>query len=278
MDTNKILIGNMQTALSNNKTFNAVNVDFTKTFRLLGMDREEASILSTKVLRYIHTAKSIEESEEKIKELFTMETFNGKNVFDLIQAGLKKRFELVFNQIRPHLKDVSNAIDYGCGSGRLAQMLYDRCGIHIEGVDVRDFRAETVSVPVRLFDGYSVPVSDKYYECAVLTNVIHHEANNEKILEELNRIVSRKLVIIETVPEADNEETATKDWGRMLLNDALWNRFFIYANIPVPGTYEIPSNWINRFEKYGWKCLHSEDLGFDQPMIQDRHHLFVFER
>ncbi|MES2416508.1 MAG: methyltransferase domain-containing protein [Patescibacteria group bacterium] len=240
------------------------------------------------VIDIISKVKTIEEAEKVIKKIFNKNEFptkvvfskscDKKNVFELIQIGLQERFEIIFKQLRPHLKDVAYALDYGCGSGVLTQMVYDRCGIHIEGIDVRDFRAETVSIPIHQFDGYYVPVEAQYYQCGILTNVIHHEADNEKILEELNRIVSRKLVIIETVPEADDEETAKNDWGRMLLNDTLWNRFFNYANIPVPGTYEIPSNWIKRFEKYGWKCVHSEDLGFDQPTIQDRHHLFVFER
>lgn len=278
MDTNKILISNLQTAIADKETLQKVHDDFAKTFQRLGFIDMSGHGLAANVLLCIKDAHSIEGAEREIKNLFIRQTVGDKNVFEAIQSGLQERFEIIFNQLRPHLKDVSNAIDYGCGSGTLTQMLYDRCGIHIEGVDVRDFRSETVSIPVRLFDGYSVPVSDKQYECAVLTNVIHHEADNEKILKELDRIVSRKLVIIETVPEADDEETAQKDWGRMLLNDTLWNRFFNYANIPVPGTYEIPSNWIKRFEKYGWKCVHSEDLGFDQPTIQDRHHLLVFER
>ena len=111
-----------------------------------------------------------------------------------------------------------------------------------------------------------------------LPNVLHHDPDNERILKDLNDIVTHRLIVIETVPEADSEDDAKKDWGRMLLNDALWNRFFNYANIPVPGTYEIPVNWIKRFEKYGLRCIHSEDLGFDQPTIQDRHHLFVFKK
>ncbi len=278
MNSNQILIGNLQAALLNPQTLTQVDNDFTKTFNRLGLPSMEAGILSAKVLMYVQKAESIEEAETNIKELFEADVFNGMNVFKMIQTGLQERFEIIFNQLLPHLNDVATTIDYGCGSGTLTQMLHDRCDIAIEGVDVRDFRAEAVSIPVRLFDGYTVPVSDKHYHCAVLTNVIHHEADNEKILQELDRIVSNKLIIIETVPEADDEETAMKDWGRMLLNDTLWNRFFNYANIPVPGTYEVPSVWVKRFEKYGWKCVHTEDLGFDQPTIQDRHHLLVFER
>jgi SAM-dependent methyltransferase len=290
MNSNEKLISDLHIALSDKQTHKSVSLDFEKTFSRLGVDIHalDAIHLAQVVLDSIRVAKTIEEAEKVIKKLFTKSeyptksirgrTYDKKTVFEMIEKGLQGRFEIMFDQLSPHLQDVGKTIDYGCGSGTFTQMLHDRLAIDIEGVDVRDFRAPAVSVPVRLFGGYTVPVSDKHYECAVLTNVIHHEADNEKILMELDRIVSRKLVIIETVPEADDEVTAKKDWGRMLLNDTLWNRFFNYANIPVPGTYEIPSNWIKRFEKYGWKCTHSKDLGFDQPTIQDRHHLLIFER
>ena len=281
MNTNEVLLKNLQKALSDEKTRLVVISDYAKTFTRLGIDEKDkvnGKVLASKVLSFISEAKDLEQAENNISSLFLSHTYAGKNIFEMIKDGLQERFEIIFKQLNPHLKGVGNTIDYGCGSGILTQMLHNRLGMPIEGVDVRNFRAEVVWVPIRLFDGYSVPVSDKHYYCAILTNVIHHEADNEKILMELDRIVSKKLIIIETVPEAGDEATALKDWGRMLLNDALWNRFFNHANIPVPGTYEIPANWIKRFEKYGWKCTHSEDLGFDQPTIQDRHHLLVFER
>ncbi|MEN9647956.1 MAG: hypothetical protein RLY57_760, partial [Candidatus Parcubacteria bacterium] len=127
-------------------------------------------------------------------------------------------------------------------------------------------------------EGKIVNVVDKHYEAAVLTNVIHHEKINENILKELDRIVARKLVIIETVPVGNTPEEIVLDRERTFANDTLWNRFFNYADIPVPGTYETPEDWIKRFESYGWKTTHSEDLGYDQKSIHDVHHLLVFER
>lgn len=278
MDPNKILINNLHTALAESQTLVNVTKDFRKTFGLLGCCPMQIAPLAAETIRFIREAQSIEEAEKNIRELFTTATCNDENVFELIRLGFIIRTDIIFDQVRPHVTGIKNAIDYGCGNGALAQMLQNRIGLKIEGVDVRDFGTNNLALPIYLFDGYSVPVPDKHYECAILTNVLHHETDNEKILQELDRIVSKRLVIIETVPEADSEEDAKKDWGRMLLNDTLWNRFFNHADIPVPGTYEIPSNWIKRFEKYGWQCTHSEDLGFDQPTIQDRHHLLVFER
>ncbi len=277
--SNEKLLNDLQRSINDAPTLEKVSADFTVTFNRLGASKENAKNFSEFVLLSIKSSSTIEESESKIKTFFETEKIEGKTIFTMIQEGLQGRFEIIFDQLKPYLKDIhGKVIDYGCGSGSLTQIFHDRLGLDIEGVDVRNFKGKNVSVPVRIFDGYKVPVSDKQYEAAVLTNVIHHEKDNEKILEELDRIVEKNLIIIETVPEADNDTAAKKDWGRMLLNDTLWNRFFNYANIPVPGTYETPNQWIERFKKYGWKVKASQDLGFDQPTIQDRHHLFVFER
>ncbi len=279
MESNKKILADLQRSAKDPVTHKRSQADFAKTFERLGVEKREASRFADFILASVLKASTLEQTESEIKNFFECQKIAGKTIFELIKEGLAERFRIIYQQLKPYVKDVKGkAIDYGCGSGSLTQILHDQSGLDIEGVDVRDFRSPDVTVPVKVFDGYTVPVPDKYYACSVLTNVIHHEFDNEKILAELDRITSKKLVVIETVPEADTEEAARKDWGRMILNDALWNRFFNYANIPVPGTYEIPSAWIKRFEKYGWKCAHSEDLGFDQPTIQDRHHLLVFER
>ena len=278
----KELMEKLMISLKDIETFEKVRDDFSKTFLRLGEKYEQrASYFSTSVLNRILTSKTLIEVEGKVKNFFEDEDnlIDNETIFSKIEKGLSERRELIFSQLEPYLKNIEGkVIDYGAGSGQITQMFHDRLGLDIEGVDVRNFKAKEVTIPMQLFDGYKVPVEDGHYSTAVLTNVIHHEKDNEKVLAELNRIVKNKLVIIETVPEGNTSEEIKKDWGRMLLNDTLWNRFFNYANIPVPGTYETPGNWIKRFEKYGWSCSHSLDLGFDQPTIQDRHHLLVFEK
>jgi SAM-dependent methyltransferase len=199
--------------------------------------------------------------------------------------GIDHRVNKIFNQISPYLKGVKGKVfDYGMGAGEVTQTLKNKLALDIEGGDVRDFRSKEVTVPfVMLNDspdtnGKIVNVADKYYEVGVLTNVIHHEKVNENILKELDRIVAKKLVIIETVPVGNTPEEIARDHERTFANDTLWNRFFNYADIPVPGTYKTPEDWIKRFESYGWKTTHSEDLGYDQKSIHDVHHLLVFER
>lgn len=277
MTPNQKLLADLKNAAADTKTSHRARDNFITTFRRLGIN-SPAESLAISILYTIWEKDTIEEVERWVHSRFEGTRVGTKTVFEMIQDGLAGRFELMFNQIQPHMKEVTQAIDYGCGAGVLTQMLRDRMQVEIEGVDVRDFRAENVTVPIRQFDGYQVPVPDNHFECAVLTNVIHHEAPNGRLLQELTRIARRKLVIIETVPEGESDEEAASDWGRMILNDALWNRFFNRANIPCPGTYETPQGWIRRFTDLGWHCMHTEDLGFDQPTIQNRHYLLVFER
>jgi predicted nucleic acid-binding protein len=264
---------------------NLVLADYTFTFGELGLSKDESMKVAQKLVNFIESSQTLEETEDKVRELFQNTKVSDNNIFQLIQLGLTDRVNKIFNQISPYLKGVKGKVfDYGMGAGEVTQTLKNKLALDIEGGDVRDFRSKEVTVPfVMLNDspdtnGKIVNVADKYYEVGVLTNVIHHEKVNENILKELDRIVAKKLVIIETVPVGNTPEEIARDHERTFANDTLWNRFFNYADIPVPGTYKTPEDWIKRFESYGWKTTHSEDLGYDQKSIHDVHHLLVFER
>jgi len=267
------LIAAVSDPLIREKTF----ADFVYTFEQIGLSKKGAESLAEKVLTKLIAKNTMGKTENAVRALFK-KTKDDKGVpfFELLEKGLRGREKkIVTEQIGSFFKGVlGRVIDFGAGSGEIAQCLHDLYKINIDGVDVRDFKNKGVTIPILVFDGKKVPVKDSFYEAALMTNVAHHEENNEDILQELTRIVRKKLVIIETVP-ADESRV---EWERTFVNDVLWNRFFNYADIPVPGKYELPANWIRRFTKYGWKLTYSKDLGYDQPTIRDLHYLLVFER
>jgi hypothetical protein len=120
---------------------------------------------------------------------------------------------------------------------------------------------------------------DAHYEAALLTNVLHHEEFNERILADIDRLVTENVVIIETVPEGKSSAEQEADRGRTLLNDWFYNRtFHPNAGIPVPGAYETMEGWEKRFEAIGWQLTKREDFGRDQPLIADRHVLYVLAK
>ncbi len=284
-DHTEIIKARLDKVVQNPEIREMVAVDYSYTFHELGLSTEEARTLAEKVIGMIAEAKTLKEAETNIRATFETTRVGEHNFFELIQAGLGDRVRKIVDQVSPFLIGVGGKVfDYGMGAGEVTQKLKDELNLDIEGGDVRDFRSPEVTVPYVLLSsspdesGRIVDVEDKHYEAAVVTNVIHHERVNENILRELERIVGKKLVIIETVPVGNTPEEIAKDHERTFANDTLWNRFFNYADIPVPGTYETPQDWIKRFEKHGWRTTHSEDLGYDQKSIHDVHHLLVFER
>ncbi len=157
-------------------------------------------------------------------------------------------------------------------------MLQERDGHNVIGVDVRDYRAEGVTIPIKILNSSKTPFNNNEFSTVLMSNVAHHEADNESVIAELTRIVRDKLVVIETVPNGNTPDEIEADRDRTFMNDYLYNRLFHNADIPVPGTYETPQGWIDRFEKHGWQVSYSENLGYDQPVIRDVHHLLTFKR
>jgi SAM-dependent methyltransferase len=276
---NQIIKDKIEHALRDPHTKRRALIDFSTSFSIICLDNEESNMLATKIIKIMELPISLEVSETKVKQVFAQYTVSGKPFIQCIACRFAGRAELICEQLLPFLKHIKGRIiDYGAGNGQVSQLLHDEAGLDIEGVDVRDFRLCRVTVPIKLFDGYHVDAPDGYYEAGLMTNVAHHEKENDRIIEELARIIRHKLVVIETVPAGSTPQEIEKDRGRTFLNDALWNRYFWDANIPVPGTYDTPEGWIAKFQKHGWRVVRSISLGIDQPVVRDIHHLFVFQK
>lgn len=274
------LLKKLKEALSDPETLEKVKSDFTAVFEELGLNSDNAENLYKEIADTLKTGDNLEGIENKIFEkLNLVEAGEGKNLVENLSQKLSERARIIASQVAPHLKDIKGKVlDFGTGDGQVAQFLKDDLKLQIEGADIKNYKAPGVFVPIKIFDGDHLDVPDNSYEAALLTNVLHHELDNEKIIYELSRIVSKRLVILETIPDGKTEEEMQGDFDRTFMNDYLYNRLFHHADIPVPGTYETPINWIARFAKYGWRVNFEKDLGFDQPIIRDRHYLLVFER
>lgn len=283
MEELQIIRERIRSSLEEEETREKVADDFSYTFGQLGLSPEQANKLCSDIFTSLESDKSLPEVENEILNIFENIKLKAdekeQNLIEILHEKLENRAKIIASQVTPHPRDIrEKTIDYGAGDGQVTQILHDRLGLDIEGVDVRLYKAPNVTVPIKLFDGSHAEVEDGAYEAGLLTNVLHHEKNNEKILDELDRIVRRKVVILETVPVGEIEDDMEKDKNRTFMNDYLYNRLFHNADVPVAGTYETPKKWIDRFTQHGWKLNNEEDLGFDQPTIKDRHYLFVFEK
>ncbi len=265
----------LRAALSDSGVLMNVVQDFAITFGNIGLRSENAHGLAANVIGSMVADCTMTQTLDAISAELDPIRANGMPFGEALKHALRDRTKKIFHQIRPFLDGVTGrVIDFGAGSGEVAQQLHDGLGLKVEAFDIVNFKSPEVSVPFSIFDGKRVPVPGSYYEAGVLTNVLHHESKNELILKELDRIVSRRLVILETVPLDDSKA----EWERTFVNDVLWNPVFNDRSIPVPGTYERPDGWVRRFREHNWQLFHSEDLGYDQPTIRDLHHLLVFEK
>ncbi|MEN9649389.1 MAG: hypothetical protein RL094_356 [Candidatus Parcubacteria bacterium] len=197
MDHTQIIKNRLDKVVSNPDTRDVVLEDYAFTYHSLGLPEQESKDLARKVFSFIEGSKTLKETEDKIREVFATTYVGDNNIFDLIKLGMADRVNVVFSQIKPFLLNIKGKVyDYGMGAGQVTQKLKDELGLDIEGGDVRDFRAPECTVPFVMLNrnvnnsGRIVDVADKYYEAAVLTNVIHHEEVNESILKELDRIVA----------------------------------------------------------------------------------------
>ena len=273
----------IEQSLNNIETREKVTKDFLHTFEQLGLSSDEAKKICNRVFELLLGGKPLLDIEQETLRVFeNIKLDNGdkeQNLIEILHEKLIDRAKIIATQVSPYLKNTGDkVIDYGAGDGQITQILHDKLGLNIEGVDVRLYKASNITVPIKLFNGSHVDVADKEYGSGLLTNVLHHEKENEKILNELDRIVKNKLVVLETVPVGKTEEIMEQDKDRTFMNDYLYNRLFHSADVPVPGTFETPQKWIERFSQHGWQLDSEEDLGFDQPTIKDRHYLLVFKK
>lgn len=279
----KTMKGRIEQSLESAETHEKVAADFKYTFGQLGLSTEQADQLCEDVFTLLRSDKPLPDIEAEALRVFENIKLNAgekeQNLIEVLHEKLRDRAKIIASQVAPQFGDVKEkAIDYGAGDGQVTQLLHDQLGLDVEGVDVRMYKAPNVTVPILLFNGGHVEVADDTYEAGLLTNVLHHEKDNEKILNELDRIVRRKLVVLETVPVGKTEEDMEQDKDRTFMNDYLYNRLFHNADVPVPGAFETPKKWVERFAQHGWKVVSEEDLGYDQPTIKDRHYLLVFEK
>ena len=280
----------LKDALSDPQTVKSLRGDFANTYQCAGLGRKASIDLAAAVLAIMGEGVSLDAREAAVNDLFKRTRVGDSDLRSAFRTKVAGRTKLIYEQVSPHLAGIDGlVVDYGCGNGDVADRLLKQGGFSMVGYDVVLYPAPGVTVTMYEFDGDNLFVHDGYFEAGLLTNVLHHEPDNERIIVELTRKVRRRLVIIETVPVGKTPEEIRRNRKRVFGNDWHYNRAIEYgAGIRVPATYEradspdVPDpyspGWPARFRKHGWRMKTSINLGIDQEAIADVHHLYVFER
>jgi SAM-dependent methyltransferase len=138
----------------------------------------------------------------------------------------------------------AEVLDVGTGSGRIAKLWSEaRSDISVEGIDVL-VRSEAL-IPVREFDGRTIPYADKSMDIVAFVDVLHHSTDPERLLREAARVARHGVVIKDHLAETrvDHMVLRFMDWvgnaphGVVLpynyLPRARWHALFDAAQLSV---------------------------------------------
>jgi SAM-dependent methyltransferase len=151
---------------------------------------------------------------------------HSKLVFD-------RRTEVLARELGGLIPDDAHVLDVGTGDGRIASLLgHGRPGVHVEGIDV--LVREDTHIPVRRFDGNTIPRPDRSVDVVTFVDVLHHTAHPDQLIREASR-VAREAVIIK-------DHLARSKFDRAVLGLMDW-----VGNAPhgvaLPYNYASPDLW-----------------------------------
>jgi SAM-dependent methyltransferase len=85
-------------------------------------------------------------------------------------------------------------LDVGCGDGLVARLVCEaRPDVSVSGIDVM-VRPHT-HVPVKEFDGVTIPFEDGAFEVVTFVDVLHHTHDPVALLREAARVASRAVIV-----------------------------------------------------------------------------------
>ena len=146
---------------------------------------------------------------------------------------LGRRVERLTNLLGSMFPPAAHVLDVGSGDGKLAAELQRlRPDCRFEGIDV--LVREGTAIPVRYFDGYTIPAADKSVDAVLLVDVLHHAADAEKLLRECARVARQCVIVKDHVREGIGAEQTLRfmDW----VGNA-------HHGVRLPYNYWSPAEW-----------------------------------
>ncbi len=107
------------------------------------------------------------------------------------------RIQELVRQITPHLYTGDRILDVGCGFGELGQaiMKSPHCPAEVKVSGLEQIKRSEELISIKYYDGQSIPYPDEAFDIVILADVLHHERDPHKLLEESSRITKRFLII-----------------------------------------------------------------------------------
>ena len=182
----------------------------------------------------------------------------------VLVIGLYKictRKNLRTSRILPHLVEGDKILDLGCGECCITNELNQK-GYNVKGLDIVD--AGTCMKP-EIYNGKNIPFPDKYFDVSICAFVLHHADNYKHLLDELNRVTRRVILVFEDTPQNEwdrffNRMHSSSEWGN------------------CEDCFLPKKDWVDLLSKYG--IVETEDISVlefpfaDSPWIYPVHKTF----
>lgn len=157
-------------------------------------------------------------------------------------AVFRRRVRVLADHLAPLLPANASVLDVGCGDGSIDRLIAERrTDVRIDGIDVRA-RAEAV-IPVREFDGVTIPYADGAVDVVMFVDVLHHTPHARRLLEEAVRVARRAIVL------KDHTREGWLAGPTLRLMDWVGNA---PHGVERPHHYWREAEWLETFRRLGW--------------------------
>ena len=148
-----------------------------------------------------------------------------------------RRVRVLAEQLAAFIPDRANVLDVGCGDGLIDRLILEkRTGVSIQGIDV--FVRQDTKVPVKPFDGITIPYPDASFDTVLLVDVLHHTVDPLVLLREAHRVA-------DTVVIKDHFRDGMLAKTTLRLMDWVGNA---HHGVALPYNYWSRSQWSMAFE------------------------------
>ncbi len=135
-----------------------------------------------------------------------------------------------------------SVLDVGCGDGQIASLVQSpRHDVTISGVDVL-VRKHTF-VPVKPFDGVTLPFEDYAFDVVTFVDVLHHTMDPLALLREAGRVCRRGVII------KDHTLSGVLAGPTLKFMDLIGNG---RHGVALPFNYWSPQQWNSAFTQLNW--------------------------
>ncbi len=153
----------------------------------------------------------------------------------------QKRLDGLVRHLRDFLPKNASVLDVGCGDGQLAYRLnQERPDLSLGGIDV--LVREKTWVPVRQFDGKTIPFDTASVDVVMFIDVLHHTNDPYALLREAVRVTKRNIIIKDHLVNGFLAEQTLQFMDRV--GNARYG-------VALPGNYWYLSQWERAFRALG---------------------------